>query len=106
MFLQQAFFPAKPLGCYGDGGAIFTDDDELAEIMRSVRIHGGGVNKYQNIRVGLNGRLDTIQAAILLEKFTIFKDEVIARNKVADYYRSKINQHLTTPFTPKNYTSS
>ena len=101
-----SFFPAKPLGCYGDGGAIFTDNDELAEIMRSVRIHGGGVNKYQNIRVGLNGRLDTIQAAILLEKFTIFKDEVIARNKVADYYRSKINQHLIIPFTPKNYTSS
>jgi dTDP-4-amino-4,6-dideoxygalactose transaminase len=66
-----SFFPAKPLGCYGDGGAIFTDDDDLANIMRSIRVHGGGVDKYDNVRIGINGRLDTIQAAILLEKLEI-----------------------------------
>ena len=65
---QQRVFPAKPLGCYGDGGAIFTDDDELAEVLKSIRLHGKGDHKYDNIRIGLNVRLDTIQAAILLEK--------------------------------------
>ena len=102
-----SFFPAKPLGCYGDGGAIFTNDDNLAESMKSVRVHGGGVDKYENIRVGINGRLDTIQAAILLEKFKIFKnDEIILRNEVAKYYSKNINDNLETPFTPDNYLSS
>ena len=102
-----SFFPAKPLGCYGDGGAIFTDDDDLAQAMKSVRVHGGGVDKYDNIRVGINGRLDTIQAAILLEKLNIFKkDEVTIRNKVAEYYKKNINDKLQAPFIPDKYLSS
>ena len=68
---STCFFPAKPLGCYGDGGAIFTDNDNLADIMKSIRVHGSGIDKYENIRVGINGRLDTIQAAILIEKLSI-----------------------------------
>ena len=78
-----SFFPAKPLGCFGDGGAILTDDDELAATLRSIRVHGQGVDKYDNVRLGLTGRLDTMQAAILIEKLKIFDDEIAARNKVA-----------------------
>jgi len=81
-----SFFPAKPLGGYGDGGMCFTDDDALAELMRSLRIHGQGDDRYNNIRIGMNGRLDTLQAAILLAKFALFPEEVIARRKVADRY--------------------
>ncbi len=81
-----SFFPAKPLGCYGDGGAIFTDDAELAATLRSLRVHGQGTNKYDNVRIGLNGRLDTIQAAVLLEKLAIFPDELLARDRVATRY--------------------
>ena len=83
-----SFFPAKPLGCFGDGGAIFTDDDALAETLRSVRIHGQGSDKYDNVRLGLTGRLDTMQAAILLEKLRIFEDEIVARDRVARRYAS------------------
>src|SRR6266436_8286226 len=75
-----SFFPAKPLGCYGDGGAVFTNDSETAEVIRSLRVHGKGKDKYDNVRVGMNGRLDTLQAAILLEKLAIFVDEIDARN--------------------------
>jgi dTDP-4-amino-4,6-dideoxygalactose transaminase len=82
-----SFFPAKPLGCYGDGGAVFTDDDELAEVLRSLRVHGQGTDKYDNVRVGINGRLDTVQAAILLEKLAIFDDELAARERVASRYQ-------------------
>lgn len=103
---STSFFPAKPLGCYGDGGAIFTDNDDLAEIMRSIRIHGSGNNKYNNIRLGINGRLDTIQAAILLEKLTIFDDEIKSRNQIADYYMSNINNNYLLPYIPNNYSSS
>ena len=103
---STSFYPAKPLGCYGDGGAIFTDDDKLADLMRSIRVHGGGKNKYQNIRIGLNGRLDTIQAAILLEKFKVFESELISRNKIANYYKKNINAQLIKPYIPKNYLSS
>ena len=102
-----SFFPAKPLGCYGDGGAIFTNDDNLAEVMKSIRVHGGGVDKYDNIRVGINGRLDTIQAAILLEKLDIFKkDEIELRNTVSDYFKSNLNKKYKTPHIPEGYTST
>lgn len=92
-----SFFPAKPLGCYGDGGAMFTDDDELAEKLRSIRVHGKGVDKYDNVRVGKNARLDTIQAAILLCKLRIYEDELGARRAVAATYADelkKLNESL------------
>jgi dTDP-4-amino-4,6-dideoxygalactose transaminase len=81
-----SFFPAKPLGCYGDGGMCFTNDDKLAEIMESIRVHGKGGHKYDNVRIGINGRLDTLQAAILLAKFDIFPEEVELRNQVAQRF--------------------
>ncbi|HYC48497.1 MAG TPA: DegT/DnrJ/EryC1/StrS family aminotransferase [Burkholderiales bacterium] len=81
-----SFFPAKPLGCYGDGGALFTDDAALAAVLRSLRMHGQGEDRYDNVRIGLNGRLDTLQAAILLEKLAIFEDEIAAREQVAARY--------------------
>ena len=101
-----SFFPAKPLGCYGDGGAIFTDDEDLANIMKSIRVHGSSSDKYENIRIGINGRLDTIQAAILLEKLEIFENEVTLRNKIADYYTLNIPSKLKKPYIPKGYISS
>ena len=103
---STSFFPAKPLGCYGDGGAIFTDDDELADKMKSIRVHGSGIDKYDNVRIGLNGRLDTIQAAIILEKLDIFNKELHMRNRVADYYSSTIENRFSLPFTPNDYSSS
>ncbi len=81
-----SFFPAKPLGCYGDGGAVITDDDAMADMLRSLRMHGQGSDRYDNIRIGLASRLDTIQAAILIEKLKIFPDEIEARNRVARRY--------------------
>ena len=78
-----SFFPAKPLGCYGDGGAVFTDDDEIAEIIRSCRVHGMGKTKYDNVRIGMTGRLDTMQAVVLDAKLDIFADELEARQAVA-----------------------
>jgi len=101
-----SFFPAKPLGCYGDGGAIFTDDDNLAEIMKSIRVHGSGTDKYDNVRLGINGRLDTLQAAILLEKFNIFPNEIIKRNNIANIYNDNISDNLIKPFIPNEYLSS
>ena len=92
-----SFFPAKPLGCFGDGGAIFTDDDELAATLRSVRVHGQGSDKYDNVRLGLTGRLDTMQAAILIEKLKIFEDEIAARNKVAARYAQGLGNVVTVP---------
>lgn len=83
-----SFFPAKPLGCYGDGGALLTDHDDIAEKLRSIRVHGQGQNKYNNIRIGINGRLDTIQAAVLLEKMKIFPEELELRQRVAARYDS------------------
>ena len=85
-----SFFPAKPLGCYGDGGAIFTKSDKLNKILRSLKVHGKGIDKYDNVCIGMNSRLDTLQAAILLEKIKIFKEEIILRNKVADLYQEKL----------------
>ncbi len=92
-----SFFPSKPLGCYGDGGAVFTDDDALAETIRSLRVHGQGRDKYDNVRVGINGRLDTIQAAILLEKLAIFPDELAAREAVAARYAAILPPEAVPP---------
>ena len=83
---STSFFPAKPLGCYGDGGATFTNDDALAELLRSIRVHGQGSDKYENVRIGVNSRLDTIQAAVLIEKMKIFPDEIEMRDRVAKRY--------------------
>lgn len=101
-----SFFPAKPLGCYGDGGAIFTNNDEYAELIKSYRVHGKGIDKYDNIRIGVNSRLDTIQAAILLEKLAVFDDELIARNKVADKYKTVLPNNILVPNVPNGYYSS
>ena len=103
---STSFFPSKPLGCYGDGGAIFTNNNELAEKRRSIRVHGGGKDKYDNIRLGLNGRLDTLQAAVLIEKLRIFDSEIIMRNKIAQIYSDNLETNFTTPYLPNNYTSS
>ncbi len=106
-YTATSFFPAKPLGCYGDGGAIFVDDDEAVEILRSLRIHGRGTGgKYDNVRVGTNARLDTIQAAVLLEKMVIFPDEVEARQKVANIYGDGLRDIVKTPSIPNGYTSA
>jgi dTDP-4-amino-4,6-dideoxygalactose transaminase len=100
-----SFFPAKPLGCFGDGGAIFTDDAELAETLRSVRVHGQGSDKYDNVRLGLTGRLDTVQAAVLLEKLKIFEGEIAARNKVAERYARGLGNVVTVPHVASGCTS-
>lgn len=92
-----SFFPAKPLGCYGDGGAVFTDRDDLADLIRSLRFHGKGDHKYTNVRVGLNSRLDTFQAAILLEKLAIYKDEIDARQRVAQRYSDGLCDVIEVP---------
>jgi dTDP-4-amino-4,6-dideoxygalactose transaminase len=100
-----SFFPAKPLGCYGDGGAIFTDDAELAQTLRSIRVHGQGSDKYDNVRLGLTGRLDTIQAAVLLEKLKIFEEEIAARDKVAERYARGLGNVVTVPHLAGGCTS-
>jgi dTDP-4-amino-4,6-dideoxygalactose transaminase len=100
-----SFFPAKPLGCFGDGGAIFTDDAKLAETLRSIRVHGQGSDKYDNVRLGLTGRLDTIQAAVLIEKLRIFEDEIAARNRVADRYARGLGNVVTVPHVASGCTS-
>src|SRR6201996_719010 len=100
-----SFFPAKPLGCFGDGGAIFTDDAELADTLRSIRVHGQGSDKYDNVRLGLTGRLDTMQAAILIEKLKIFDDEIAARNKVAERYARGLGNVVTVPHLAKDCSS-
>lgn len=95
-----SFFPAKPLGCYGDGGAVFTENKDILEILQSLRIHGQGGNedKYKNIRIGMNGRMDTLQAAILSEKLTIFPEEIVLRQKVANRYSQGLADVAVTPF--------
>jgi len=100
-----SFFPAKPLGCYGDGGAVMTDDDALADAMRSLRVHGQGSDKYDNVRIGLASRLDTIQAAVLSEKLKIFPDEIDARNVVARRYAEGLADVATVPAVPAGYIS-
>tara|TARA_B100001142_G_scaffold330318_1_gene398063 strand:+ start:1094 stop:2020 length:927 start_codon:yes stop_codon:yes gene_type:complete len=101
-----SFFPAKPLGCYGDGGAIFTNDSELAEIFRSIRVHGQGEDKYDNIRVGLNSRLDTLQAVVLLNKLDIFDKELVLRNEIAGFYSGILKEYLTVPYILNNNESA
>jgi UDP-2-acetamido-2-deoxy-ribo-hexuluronate aminotransferase len=93
-----SFFPAKPLGCYGDGGAIFCNDVAMMQKLRSIRVHGQGSDKYNNIRIGINGRLDTMQAAVLLAKMEIFDEEIGLRNKVASRYSEKLKNNVVTPF--------
>lgn len=100
-----SFFPAKPLGCYGDGGAIFTDDDALADLLRSIRLHGKGSHKYDAARIGINGRLDTIQAAVLIEKLKIFPNEVAARQKVAARYQAGLEKTVDVPRVQQGTTS-
>jgi len=98
-----SFYPAKPLGCYGDGGAIFTNDDSLAEECKAIRIHGTKSDRYNSERIGLNGRFDSIQAAVVLEKLTIFEEELEMRNEVNNHYRKYLNN---AQYHPKNYESS
>jgi dTDP-4-amino-4,6-dideoxygalactose transaminase len=100
-----SFFPAKPLGCYGDGGAIFTEDDDLAARLRSLRVHGEGVDKYDAARIGLAARLDSIQAAVLLEKLKIFPDEIAARHAAAERYAAGLGDVAIVPRVAKDRTS-
>ena len=105
-----SFFPAKPLGCYGDGGAVFTDDDKIAALLESIRVHGKGEMKYDNVRIGLNSRLDTIQAAVLDVKLRAFDDyELVDINKAADKYTEKLSalgEKVKTPVIPEGFYSS
>jgi len=101
-----SFFPAKPLGCYGDGGAIFTNDSSLNEKLISIRVHGKGQHKYDTVRLGINGRMDTLQAAILLQKMTIFKDELKKRERVAQKYRERLNELVKFQKIPDEFTSA
>lgn len=102
-----SFFPAKPLGCYGDGGAIFTNDDKVAEYLQSIRVHGKGEYKYDNVRIGWNSRLDTLQAAVLQVKFRAFKEyELEDINKVAARYTELLEDVVTTPYVPETFYSS
>jgi len=103
-----SFFPAKPLGCYGDGGMCFTSDRSLDEVMRSLSVHGQGSHKYENVRIGINGRLDTFQAAVLLAKFEIFPDEISKRDEVAGNYSKLLSDgeaHVVVPRVPTGYSS-
>lgn len=101
-----SFFPAKPLGCYGDGGAVVALDADDAAVLRSVRVHGSGSDKYDNVRLGINGRLDTLQAAILIEKLRIFADELDLRTEVAARYTEALADHVTTPVVADGSTSA
>ena len=101
-----SFFPAKPLGCYGDGGAVFTDSDEVADALRSIRVHGQGDDKYDNVRIGINGRLDTIQAAVLLQKLKVFDEELEMRSKVAARYADGLSDVVVVPQLESAMTSA
>ncbi len=100
-----SFFPAKPLGCYGDGGAVFTDDDDAIEVLKSLRVHGQGSDKYDNVRIGMNARLDTIQAAVLSRKLSIFGDEIAARNRIAGRYADLLGDLVGVPRVSEGCTS-
>jgi len=102
-----SFFPAKPLGCYGDGGAIFTNDDELASLIKSLKVHGKGESKYDNVRIGVNSRLDTIQAAVLKVKLKAFiEHELEDVNRVYRWYNERLSEIVEIPVIPEGYTSS
>jgi dTDP-4-amino-4,6-dideoxygalactose transaminase len=100
-----SFFPAKPLGCYGDGGAVFTDDDDMRDILVSLRTHGQGADRYDNVRIGLTARLDTIQAAVLIEKLKIFPEEIAERNRIARRYSQHLADVVSVPTVPAHMTS-
>jgi dTDP-4-amino-4,6-dideoxygalactose transaminase len=102
---STSFFPAKPLGCYGDGGAVFTDDDALAETLASLRVHGQGEDKYDNVLVGMNGRLDSLQAAVLIEKLAIFADEIEKRDVIAARYNAGLAEVAVVPTVMPEATS-
>ena len=106
MISATSFFPAKPLGCYGDGGALLTDDDTLAETMRSIRAHGKGSGKYDIVRAGLNSRLDTLQAAVVLAKLIVFDDELVQRRRVAARYDDRLKNIVTVPLRPNDTQSA
>jgi len=101
-----SFFPAKPLGCYGDGGAVFTSNPELAEKVRSLSVHGKGMHKYDNVRIGMNSRLDTIQAAILIEKLKVLDVEIEKRNGIARFYQSELHSSILLPEVRERFYSS
>ncbi|MEJ2131976.1 MAG: DegT/DnrJ/EryC1/StrS aminotransferase family protein [Gammaproteobacteria bacterium] len=101
-----SFFPAKPLGCYGDGGAVFTRSAELARVLDSIRVHGKGEDKYDNVRIGINGRLDTLQAAVLLAKLELFEEELELRQRVAGSYERALHNHVHTPLVPAGEVSA
>ena len=105
-FSTTSFFPAKPLGCYGDGGAVFTDNDEWAKLIESYRVHGKGTDKYDNVRIGMNSRLDTMQAAILQVKLRAFDGEVERVNEVARTYTRILKKYVKTPVIPEGFRSS
>ena len=94
---STSFFPSKPLGAYGDGGAIFSDDDALVDVLKSIRMHGQGIDKYHNVRIGLNSRLDTLQAAVLIEKLAILEDEIAARDRIARRYSQALADVCEVP---------
>ncbi|MFZ5447626.1 MAG: DegT/DnrJ/EryC1/StrS family aminotransferase [Thermodesulfobacteriota bacterium] len=100
-----SFFPAKPLGCYGDGGAVFTNDDQMAQLLRSIRVHGEGSHKYDNVRTGINGRFDTLQAAIVLAKLKVFDEEILARQRAAQSYSKALQGAVEIPFVAQDCTS-
>lgn len=101
-----SFFPSKPLGCYGDGGAVFTDNDEWAELIRSYKVHGKGADKYDNVRIGMNSRLDTIQAAVLIEKLKLLDEELVCCQKNAERYTELLRDSVITPVIMSHAVSS
>lgn len=101
-----SFFPSKPLGCYGDGGAVFTNDDAADELLRSLRVHGKGISKYDNQRIGMNARLDTLQAAIMLPKLKVLDKEISARQRLADRYNKAFANRFQTPYVKEHMISS
>ena len=105
-FTSTSFYPAKPLGCYGDGGAVFTDDSDLYEVLRSLRVHGEGTDKYDNVLIGMNGRMDTIQAAVLLQKLKVFEEELIERNRAAVKYSAELADVVEVPVVSTGNSSS